>query len=178
MSNQTRITVDRVKTAKFASEETLCFRARVLLDGEPFAYASNDGHGGCTNVQPIENRERHMRALEAAEAYAASLPETVTEFKKGEPFSYRETLGDICEALAGQWEFDQSLLKRFKRDMKNKVMYSDGGALYEYRITDALARGVRMSAIRRERPDALILNQMPPAEGFEVYRAHVVVKDI
>lgn len=42
--------VDRVKVNKAFSEETLCFRADVHLDGKHVGFAFNDGHGGSTGL--------------------------------------------------------------------------------------------------------------------------------
>ena len=42
--------VDRVKVNKSFSEETLCFRAEVLVNGLRVGNASNAGHGGQTDV--------------------------------------------------------------------------------------------------------------------------------
>ncbi|CAB4138914.1 hypothetical protein UFOVP807_38 [uncultured Caudovirales phage] len=42
--------VDRVKVNKSFSEETVCFRAEVHLDGKHVGFAFNDGHGGSTGL--------------------------------------------------------------------------------------------------------------------------------
>jgi hypothetical protein len=39
------ITLKNLKIAKFASEETLCFKATVYIDGKKAGEVSNDGHG-------------------------------------------------------------------------------------------------------------------------------------
>ncbi|MBS3685068.1 hypothetical protein [Klebsiella quasipneumoniae] len=54
--HQQRITLKSLKVADFASEETLCFTAIVLFDGEPVADASNDGHGGMTFVRSRDGK--------------------------------------------------------------------------------------------------------------------------
>ena len=45
-----KITLKNFKHLARLSEETLCFTATVLLDGEKAGFASNHGHGGCTIV--------------------------------------------------------------------------------------------------------------------------------
>ena len=45
--HQNRVSLRNLKIADFASEETLCFSATVLLDGQPIAEARNDGHHPC-----------------------------------------------------------------------------------------------------------------------------------
>lgn len=49
--------VDRVKVNKSFSEETLCFRAEVYLDGKHVGFAFNDGHGGSTGLSHKPGQE-------------------------------------------------------------------------------------------------------------------------
>lgn len=42
-----RFSLAALKVCNFASEETLCFQATILLDGKKVGTVSNDGHGGC-----------------------------------------------------------------------------------------------------------------------------------
>ncbi|TVS08238.1 MAG: hypothetical protein EA417_23180 [Gammaproteobacteria bacterium] len=47
------IEIRNLKTAAFASQETLCFSARVYVDGKPFCEARNEGSGGPNMFQRI-----------------------------------------------------------------------------------------------------------------------------
>ena len=49
------INISGVKHAEFASEETNCFTANVLLNGKKIAVVNNDGHGGC-NLYHVTNQ--------------------------------------------------------------------------------------------------------------------------
>jgi hypothetical protein len=59
-----RVTLTHFKHCDFASQETLCFEATVCIDGKPVAHASNDGHGGMTNVMRIPNDSAAKRILD------------------------------------------------------------------------------------------------------------------
>ena len=56
ITQQDRITLNNLKVADFASEETLCFTATVMFDGRPIAEARNDGHGGSTFVRALQGQ--------------------------------------------------------------------------------------------------------------------------
>jgi hypothetical protein len=80
--DQNRITLRGVKYAAFASQETLCFEATVLFDGQPVCRVSNDGHGGADHVVPLkgENYEILTNRLAPVNAFIASLePEAIEE---------------------------------------------------------------------------------------------------
>src|SRR3546814_9580900 len=47
------IALKALKIHKGLSEETYCYTATVLVDGIPAFHASNHGHGGCDNYQPV-----------------------------------------------------------------------------------------------------------------------------
>src|SRR3546814_1760777 len=47
------IALKAIKIHKGRSEETYCYTATVLVDGIPAFHASNHGHGGCDNYQPV-----------------------------------------------------------------------------------------------------------------------------
>lgn len=48
------LTLAKVKYAKFASHETDCFEALLLVDGKPFCHVSNEGMGGANHWLPVK----------------------------------------------------------------------------------------------------------------------------
>lgn len=74
-----KIEIKNIKINKSFSEETICFNADVFVDGKKTAYASNDGHGGCTfyNSYHKPNDDENLRQ---AEAYARTLPSHFYEY--------------------------------------------------------------------------------------------------
>ena len=67
-----KIEIKNVKINKMFSEETICFKADIYINGKKIAYAENDGHGGSTfyNAYDVKGRE----VLKDAEEYAKTLP--------------------------------------------------------------------------------------------------------
>ena len=70
-----KIEIKNIKINTAFSEETICFKADVYVNGVKTAYASNDGHGGCTFYNAYENKRELLRE---AEAYVKSLPNKIT----------------------------------------------------------------------------------------------------
>lgn len=72
-----RLELKNVKINEAFSEETLMFMADLFVDGKKVAYASNDGHGGCTCYNAYEGQRE---TLKKAEEFALTLPSTFHEF--------------------------------------------------------------------------------------------------
>lgn len=52
-SKPMKLSLIKVKHAEFASQETNCFEAVVVIDGVPSIHVSNQGHGGGDNHYDI-----------------------------------------------------------------------------------------------------------------------------
>ena len=91
----------RVSFSERLSQETNAFAADLWFRGKKVGYAENDGHGGCTNVQPYpETREQFQEAA----TYAKTLPEIVYEGRGGlKGFSIDSNLENQVDELFTQW---------------------------------------------------------------------------
>jgi hypothetical protein len=105
-----KIEIKNIKINKSFSEETICFNADVFVDGKKTAYASNDGHGGCTfyNSYHKPNDDENLRQ---AEAYARTLPSHFYE--------YGDTKMEIKSDLEGI--IDQIINDKFNEGEKAKA---------------------------------------------------------
>jgi hypothetical protein len=174
--DQNRVSLRNLAVADFASEETLCFSTTVLLDGQPIAEAKNDGHGGCTFIRALKGA--HAKLAEA-EAFAKSLPPV--EIPHDDPsrnFTIDVTLDYLVDLLASQIHSDRKVRAAFKRDIANKVLYvKDDELLY--------LKGVRLKAVNdrsalfaqlraKHGADLIILAELPPDEGFDLWRRYVL----
>lgn len=70
----------KVELRKFTSnerfsEETLCFRADIYVNGKRVGHCGNDGHGGSTDVEYLSEE-----ASESARAWIDALPPTLTNW--------------------------------------------------------------------------------------------------
>ena len=70
-----KLSVKNVKYAAFNSEETLCFRCTVYVDGKRAFEASNDGHGGPNSYTPVNYHPDNVKLLMAATEWAEAQPE-------------------------------------------------------------------------------------------------------
>lgn len=174
--HQDRVSLRNLQVAEFASEETLCFSATVLLDGKPIADARNDGHGGCTFLRPLK---RNHAKLAEAEAFAKGLPPVVIEDDDpSRTLTLDVTLDFLVDHLASEMHSDRKLHSMFKRDITTKVLYiRDDKLLY--------LRGVRLDKLT-DRPalftqlrskygaNLIILAELPPEEAFLLWQRHTI----
>lgn len=82
-----KLEVKNIKHARFLSEETNAFSADLYADERKIATCSNDGKGGCTNIQPLysvieKQRVFYREQLAKAEAFAKTLPGVESQFSK------------------------------------------------------------------------------------------------
>jgi hypothetical protein len=178
---QTRITLTKLKVSDFASQETLCFVATVLLDGKPIAEARNDGHGGITHLYAMDGARKR---LAQAEAFAKSLPPQVTDIddpdRPGQKITFDVTLDYLVDHIAGEMHVEKKLLCAFNRDFTQRVCWIRDGALWNLKRTklNAIRNRARVFAKLRKQHGAhiVILAELPRDEAFALWK-QVVLKD-
>ncbi|WP_269495565.1 hypothetical protein [Castellaniella sp. S9] len=174
---QSRITLKSLKVAQFASEETLCFTATVLLDGIAIAQARNDGRGGSTFLHALEGKASQ---LSDAKQFATGLPPA--QFEGGvtgqdnTPLVIEMTLDFLVDQLAETLHTDRKLRTAFSRDIGNKVLFIKNGKLLFLKgvklktITD---RPAYFTALRaRQALPIVILAELAPDEAFVVWKRY------
>ena len=176
---QNRVSLMSLKVADFASEETLCFSAVVLFDGEPIAEARNDGHGGCTFLHPIKGAQTR---LADAEAFAKSLPPLVTEYDDPNDRSGRltidVTLDFLVDHIAQETHADRKIRTAFNRDIANKVLFVRDNRLMFLKglklkwLPDRTALYANIRATHG--PATIVLNELPQDEAFALWKKHAV----
>ena len=159
-----KITLKKISYSAAMSEETHCFTADVCLDGVVSLRARNDGHGGSTDLFELE-----PGALEKLDAYAATLPPVVTEFKHphrpNEPFTYEID----AEHLVNDALEEHLTRKKFKAALRHPL-YVSGGECFTQKVRKASATREQISAaIKAKYPDAIILNDLPEEEAFALF---------
>lgn len=136
------------------SQETHAYVATLCADGRPIATVENNGHGGQTFVLA---RPDCRDAVDAAAAWAATLP--------GNDF---EPLPSWCDNQVTAW----LARKAFRAELRSRALVLVEGRVRAYhytgqrRVTPALLENVRL-----RHPGCPILNTMPEAEAWELWRA-------
>jgi len=113
-----KLQLKNVHFSERLSQETNAFAADVYFNGKKFGAAENDGHGGCTFIQPYpEARGIYNEAKE----YALSLPEYVTKYtnKDGSPFIIKSDLEFQVDSMFERW-LD---LKEIKKESNKGIFY-------------------------------------------------------
>lgn len=177
-TQQDRIRLKNLKVAEFASEETLCFSATVLFDGQPIAEAHNDGHGGCTFLRRLSGTDARMAA---AEDFASSLPPLTMDNHdpkdRSRRLTIRLTLETLVDHLASSMHADRRLRATFNRDIANKVLFITGGRLLYLRglslkrVPDTTAL---FAELRARHADITILAELPKEDAFALWTKHAV----
>lgn len=177
--HQQRVSLKNLKVADFASEETLCFTATVLFDGEPVADADNDGHGGSTVVRV---RDGKQSKLAEAEQFAASLSPEVIRYDdprdSSHNFTVQITLDYLVDELANTMHADKKIRAAFNRDIGNKVLFVKDGKLL-------FLKGIKLKAIAdrkayftslhaRQTQPIVVLAELPPEQAFDLWKQHVL----
>ncbi len=98
-----KLQLKNVHFSERLSQETNAFAADVYFEGKKFGAAENDGHGGCTFIQPYpDSRELYNTAAK----YAKSLPNIETNLTHGidgKPYSIESDLEAQVDDLFGKW---------------------------------------------------------------------------
>ncbi len=170
MPNEPVVTVRGLKVSKFASQETLCFEATVLIDGVVAGVASNQGTGGANFYRP------HTLQTRLTEI-ASTWPDVVVEDfvvgpGKTERFTYRPDADSVVDKAV------QDLLaeKDLKRLLKSNVLLLDvDGDIVAMKPSRPPAGGISPSfipaAIRTHRKEVVAaLNALPFEEALRAFR--------
>ena len=117
-----KIELKSVKINNAFSEETICFKADVFVNGVKTAYASNDGRGGCTFYNSYEGKRE---LLKEAEAYAISLPSEYYDFGDTK-MEIKSNLEGIIDTMIGDILSEKENAKHEKKVAKlmvNHIVY-------------------------------------------------------
>jgi len=191
------VTLSGVKYAAFASQETACFQATVLVDGKKFCTVSNEGHGGPDNFGPVgrqlslafrDSLVRFAKRLNPEAEY--SFPVAIVDARPSEDFegdywrTGKVTAEEILSALVGR-ALDAFLLERdFKRALSRYLvaLHADG-AVYTWKLKDKRPgawafheRAIRDHAAKNGNAVTAVLNALPFSEALALYVKHTEPK--
>ena len=114
-----KIELKKLKVFEEMSEETTAFVADLYINGKKAAYCKNDGHGGCTMIQPYSADLRDL--VDEANAYCKSLPPLQFEVGSGSMMDLPQDLELVVDGLVDEKEQEKFEKKRDKACIKNFV---------------------------------------------------------
>lgn len=152
-----KLSLIKVKHAEFASQETNCFEAVVVIDGVPSLFVSNEGHGGCDN-----HRDIVPGAFKRLADYAAGLPEQDTMYGKMQP---------CPETIVGDLLSNHLAAKDLRRRLKKNVLYMLDGKLMACKAKPGIpcTPNQLIEFVKKKHPKAQILNSMSEEEALKLY---------
>ncbi|WNL48430.1 hypothetical protein RKE25_22130 (plasmid) [Dyella sp. BiH032] len=156
------ITFKNLSEHRGMSEETICYEATLLVDGVRAARVENSGKGGMTSIWPVDNSDKVKALLQRAKAFA--LTQTWDYDGKHEPYGDLES---YIDALAADELSRKDLVRRFGRQIKDKVLVLIGGDIYTFKCA---FNDTNCAAIKRKHGDNVkILNAMPRDEAIKLF---------
>ena len=161
-----KIELRSIKHAKFASQETPCFDAKLYVDNIFHAHLFNEDQGGANSVEWIKNTPHSEKEIET---YIASQTPKEALLKYG---------GEIEDDLE-TWSFGEVYKaedkKRFKRDLTKNILYvNEKGELF---TSTYKKNGKKISitsevveSFKKKNPQVkTIYNEMPFEKAFDHY---------
>lgn len=145
-----QITLGSFKHMPSLSEETLCFSATVLIDGEKVGTVSNRGHGGSHVFFP-------PALVTRLDAYAKTLP----------LLSYRgDPIPMDADLLIDQLTTTLLQKQELQKALKHRVLFLTPEGIMETSKTAAGQMPLTVERIRTQHPGATILNTLPLEEAL------------
>jgi len=117
-----KIEVKNIKLNMMFSEETICFKGDLYLDGKKVGYCENDGHGGCTNYYGVD--KYHSEDIKKMEDYCKTLPKVEYGDMKWDN-SLLNVIDEIVEKFSNDKE-QKKFQKKMEKDMLTKIILSKG----------------------------------------------------
>jgi hypothetical protein len=119
-----KIQLKNVKINDSFSEETICFKADVFVNGKKVAYAENDGRGGCTFISAYPEKRSELAEVEK---YCKTLPKRVYDF--GE---FENDLESVIEDLLNE-KMQEKEQKKIDKLCLTAIVYGiPGGMSYSF----------------------------------------------
>lgn len=167
--------IKALKVAEFASEETLCFQAKIYMDGKPAVLVSNEGHGGPDMHYPIKfddetSKERFRAAMAELEKLGESKFWTYTH-DDGEseqiPMGVDGVVGEMVDAVR--------TTNIVKRELRKKILFTkpDAEGIWAASFPNKVDREMHLRLWAEKFPERTILNRLPIEKAVELYLQEV-----
>ena len=154
-----KIELKSLKYSDFASQETHCFQANIYIDGKMRGWASNDGRGGMTNIQPND-------LWAEIKQYTDKMPPTIYKYGDQEM-----TLEASPDGLIDEFVTLALHEKDLKRAMKTRILFTRENQVFETKKLTAaeLAASLAHAQIKDKLNADQVLNLLPMGEALSLY---------
>ena len=154
-----KIELKALKYSDFASQETHCFQANIYIDGKMRGWASNDGRGGMTNIQPND-------LWAEIKQYTDKMPPTIYKYGDQEM-----TLEASPDGLIDEFVTLALHEKDLKRAMKTRILFTRENQVFETKKLTAaeLAASLAHAQIKDKLNADQVLNLLPMGEALSLY---------
>lgn len=161
-----RIAIKNVSFNERLSEETHCFSATVYLDGKRLCIASNRGHGGCTDFDPVQGKsyedikavEEWLKGLEPMPV-ADDAPEWEKELYAD---GYKPDLEAVIAELVNDWLYQKDA-KRIQKKLTVVCIHEGKPAMMSYKISGT-TENVAKYRSELEAKGEIVVNGLPIEE--------------
>ena len=154
-----KIELKALKYSDFASQETHCFQANIYIDGKMRGWASNDGRGGMTNIQPND-------LWAEIKQYTDKMPPTIYKYGDQEM-----TIEASPDGLIDEFVTLALHEKDLKRAMKTRILFTRENQVFETKKLTAaeLAASLAHAQIKDKLNADQVLNLLPMGEALSLY---------
>lgn len=163
------IKLKNIKICNWQSEETYCFQAKVFYNDKPFAYVSNDGHGGSNDYSIIEpNTQKDFDNLN--ELIGKSYPKPFEDSDM--QYCLECLIGDLLNEYLDNKEKEKLkkyLINRFKKN----ILYLKNNSLMVCKFKNKKDIGMKeLDYFFKMNPNAICLNLLPINKAIETYNQY------
>lgn len=166
------ITLKSIKVVRWMSEETICFTASLVFNGEVVGTVSNEGRGGETfaHIDPSRRSE--------VEAFAATIDPDAIGYGFLKEYGKGVSVADICDHIIEQKDKADQKAKTIasirKKALKGAWVIRSGDAPKTYRsFSKAIKAGMTAEACiakAKTMPDTTVVSEM----SDEAIEAHFI----
>jgi hypothetical protein len=165
-----KIELRNIKHAEFASQETNCYSATLIINGEPRGQVSNEGHGGADHFTD-HDAERELNQ------YAATLPPKVTDIDDADSPTGKWEMKQTAETLVTDIVTEWLIARDVRKSLRSRIVWltTDGKTLQTKRMDAvSLARALADPTLKaRLRDCAEVLNLATLDRAIAVFKREV-----
>ena len=164
-----KLQIKNVKVNLEFSEETICFKADIYINGIKSCYASNDGHGGCTGIWHYNDVGKSL--MIQAEKFLSTTPPIVHIYDE-HSWEEKQTLTTFVDDYIDDYvkaKEHQKFTKKLNKDMEKGIVVSKNN-LESYSLVSW--KGHKLADVLRRPDGELVLKNAISEYKHKGYTIH------